>query len=42
MQIFAWLATIWRGRIVRVPLLFVLGFIVTFVIGGLTGVMFAP
>jgi cytochrome c oxidase subunit 1/cytochrome c oxidase subunit I+III len=40
-QIFAWLATMLLGRIVvRVPLLFVIGFIVTFVIGGLTGAMF--
>jgi cytochrome c oxidase subunit 1/cytochrome c oxidase subunit I+III len=41
-QIFAWLATMLLGRVVvRVPLLFVAGFIVVFVIGGLTGVMFA-
>jgi cytochrome c oxidase subunit 1/cytochrome c oxidase subunit I+III len=42
LQIFAWLATMLLGRIVlRVPFLFVLGFLVTFVIGGFTGVMFA-
>ncbi|GAA3777437.1 hypothetical protein GCM10022225_76630 [Plantactinospora mayteni] len=42
LQIFAWLATMLLGRIVvRVPFLFVVGFIVTFVIGGFTGVMFA-
>ena len=41
-QIFCWLATLWEGRIVyRTPLLFVLGFIVLFVLGGLTGVMVA-
>jgi len=42
LQIFAWLATMLLGRIVvKVPFLFVAGFIVTFVIGGFTGVMFA-
>jgi cytochrome c oxidase subunit I len=41
-QIFGWLATILKGRpVIRSPLLYVLGFIVTFVIGGVTGVMFA-
>ena len=41
-QIFCWLATLWDGRPqMRTPLLFVIGFIVTFVIGGLTGVMVA-
>jgi cytochrome c oxidase subunit I+III len=41
-QIFAWLATLIAGRpILKTPLLFVLGFIVLFVVGGLTGVMFA-
>jgi cytochrome c oxidase subunit I+III len=41
-QIFAWIATIWEGRpVLRVPLLFILGFISTFVIGGVTGVMVA-
>ena len=39
-QIFSWLATIWYGKPVwRTPLLFVMGFLFTFVIGGLTGVM---
>ncbi|GIG90467.1 cytochrome c oxidase subunit I [Plantactinospora endophytica] len=42
LQIFAWLATMLFGRIVlSVPFLFVVGFLVTFVIGGFTGVMFA-
>ncbi len=41
-QIFCWLATLWSGRpVFKTPLLFVIGFIVTFVIGGLTGVMVA-
>ncbi|WP_183741725.1 cytochrome c oxidase subunit I [Rhizobium sp. BK196] len=41
-QIFCWLATIWAGRpVFRTPFLFLIGFIVTFVIGGLTGVMVA-
>ena len=41
-QIFCWLATLWDGKLViRTPLLFVFGFIVTFVIGGLTGIMLA-
>ena len=42
LQIFCWLATIWDGRPrFQVPMLYVVGFIVTFVIGGLTGVMVA-
>ncbi|HSI34171.1 MAG TPA: cytochrome c oxidase subunit I [Tepidisphaeraceae bacterium] len=42
-QIFCWTATFWLARRVhvRTPLLFVLGFFATFVIGGLTGVMLA-
>jgi cytochrome c oxidase subunit I len=42
-QIFAWLATIIRGRrpVFTTPFLFAIGFIVVFVIGGVTGVMFA-
>ncbi len=41
-QVFAWLATIWSGRpVVATPFLYVLGFLLTFVVGGLTGVMFA-
>jgi cytochrome c oxidase subunit I+III len=41
-QIFCWLATLWDGRpAFKTPLLFVIGFIITFVIGGLTGVMVA-
>jgi heme/copper-type cytochrome/quinol oxidase subunit 1 len=41
-QIFCWLVTLWDGKpIFKTPLLFIVGFIVTFVIGGLTGVMVA-
>jgi cytochrome c oxidase subunit 1 len=41
-QIFCWLATLWDGKpIFKTPLLFVIGFMVTFVIGGLSGVMVA-
>ena len=41
-QIFAWCATLVRGRPrLETPLLYVLGFLVTFVIGGVTGIMFA-
>ena len=39
-QIFAWLATIWNGRPVwRTSFLFIIGFLVIFVLGGITGVM---
>jgi cytochrome c oxidase subunit 1 len=41
-QIFCWIATLWSGRPrMATPLLFVIGFIFNFVIGGLTGVMVA-
>jgi cytochrome c oxidase subunit I+III len=62
-QVFAWIATFWQGRVRRcdaappdgpqqrsaqpatqslnVPTLFILGFLFTFVVGGLTGVMVA-
>jgi cytochrome c oxidase subunit I+III len=41
-QIFAWISTSLRGRPrLETPMLFALGFIVLFVIGGVTGVMFA-
>jgi cytochrome c oxidase subunit I+III len=40
-QVFAWIATLWHGvKIVwSTALLYVVGFIITFVIGGITGVM---
>jgi cytochrome c oxidase subunit 1 len=42
LQIFCWIATIWAGKpIFKTPFLFVIGFMVIFVIGGLTGVMVA-
>jgi cytochrome c oxidase subunit I+III len=42
LQIFCWIATIWDGRPrFDTPMLYVIGFIVTFVIGGLTGVIIA-
>jgi cytochrome c oxidase subunit 1 len=41
-QIFCWLATIWYGRpMLKTPMLFILAFFFTFIIGGLTGVMVA-
>jgi cytochrome c oxidase subunit I+III len=41
-QIFAWIATILAGRVVlKAPMLYVLGFLFVFVVGGVTGVMFA-
>jgi cytochrome c oxidase subunit I+III len=39
-QIFAWLATIWRGTLrITTAFLYVLGFLVLLVLGGITGVM---
>jgi cytochrome c oxidase subunit 1 len=41
-QIFCWIATLWDGKLkFQTPLLFVFGFILNFVIGGLSGVMVA-
>jgi cytochrome c oxidase subunit I+III len=41
-QIFCWIATLWTGKPrIKMPLLWVLGFIALFVLGGLTGVMLA-
>jgi cytochrome c oxidase subunit I+III len=41
-QIFCWLATLWDGKpVFKTPMLFMIGFIITFVLGGLTGVMVA-
>jgi heme/copper-type cytochrome/quinol oxidase subunit 1 len=41
-QVLAWLTTLWRGRpVVTASLLFALGFIATFVVGGSSGVVSA-
>jgi cytochrome c oxidase subunit I+III len=41
-QIFAWIATLWRGEVrFAAPTWFLLAFLATFVLGGLTGVMLA-
>ncbi|MGZ3216319.1 cytochrome c oxidase subunit I [Paracoccus sp. T5] len=41
-QVFAWIGTMWEGRVqFRLPMLYIIGFFATFVMGGLTGVMLA-
>lgn len=41
-QVFAWIGTLWSGRpVLKTPLLFALGFIASFAIGGLNGVVTA-
>jgi len=41
-KIFGWLATIWGGKIaLNSPMIFAMGFLGTFVIGGISGVMLA-
>jgi len=42
LQVFAWIGTLWNGRPeLKLPMLYLLGFFIVFVIGGLTGVMLA-
>ncbi len=42
MKIFNWLFTMYRGRVqMTTPVLWTLGFMITFVIGGMTGVLMA-
>ena len=42
MKIFNWLFTMYRGRMrLTTPMLWIVGFIVTFAIGGMTGVLLA-
>src|SRR5436305_1758226 len=41
-KIFSWLATLWRGVLhLDTPMLFALGFLTTFTLGGISGVMLA-
>ncbi len=41
-KVFGWIATIWRGQIAfMTPMLFSIGFIIVFLIGGLSGPMLA-
>jgi cytochrome c oxidase subunit 1 len=41
-KIFNWIGTLWRGSVTfETPMMFALGFLVTFVFGGLTGIILA-
>src|SRR6476619_7012860 len=41
-QFFAWIATMWRGAVrLATPMLFAIGFLLIFLLGGITGVMVA-
>jgi cytochrome c oxidase subunit 1 len=42
MKFFVWIGTMWRGQVsFETPMLFAIGFLVTFLFGGLTGVLLA-
>ena len=42
MKFFNWIGTMWRGQLTfETPMLFALGFMVTFLFGGLSGVLLA-
>ncbi|MFI7543488.1 cytochrome c oxidase subunit I [Actinoplanes sp. NPDC049599] len=42
MKFFVWIGTMWRGQVsLESPMLFAVGFMVTFLLGGLTGVLLA-
>ncbi len=41
-KFFNWIGTMWRGSVTfETPMLFVLGFLVTFLFGGITGIILA-
>lgn len=40
-KFFNWIGTMWRGSIVETPMLWTMGFLVTFLFGGLLGVILA-
>ncbi len=41
-QFFAWIATMWKGKVrLQTPMLFAIGFLLIFLLGGITGVMVA-
>ncbi|HVV36618.1 MAG TPA: cytochrome c oxidase subunit I [Acidimicrobiales bacterium] len=41
-QFFAWIATMWKGKVqLTTPMLFCIGFLLIFLLGGITGVMVA-
>jgi cytochrome c oxidase subunit 1 len=42
LKFFTWIGTMWRGQVsLETPMLFALGFMITFLLGGLTGVLLA-
>ncbi|HEY0533142.1 MAG TPA: cytochrome c oxidase subunit I [Actinoplanes sp.] len=42
LKFFTWIGTMWRGQVtLNSPMLFAIGFLVTFLLGGLTGVLLA-